>query len=65
MLDLAFARAEQNPWFRRSVVRAARPTVFLGPAVRPLAARLEATLDDPAQAPVVVPAFTSRTATPG
>ncbi|MER6319070.1 hypothetical protein ABT237_35750 [Streptomyces sp. NPDC001581] len=54
VLDSVFARAEQNPWSRWSVVRAARATVLLGPAGRPLAARLKAALDDPAQAAAAV-----------
>ncbi|WP_327359934.1 hypothetical protein [Streptomyces sp. NBC_01296] len=59
VLDSVFARAEQNPWSRWSVVRAARTTVLLGSAGRPLAARLEAALDDPAQAPAAVLALTA------
>ncbi|MFD3547357.1 hypothetical protein ACFWUW_17450 [Streptomyces sp. NPDC058655] len=61
VLDSIFARAEQNPWSRWSVVRAARTTALLGPAGRPLAARLEAALDDPAQAPAAVLALTAVT----
>ncbi len=52
--DSVFARAEQNPWSRWSVVRAARTAVLLGPAGRPLAARLEAALNDPVQAAAVL-----------
>ncbi|MGW7052922.1 hypothetical protein [Streptomyces sp. NPDC054887] len=59
VLDSVFARAEQNPWSRWSVVRTARTTALLGPAGRPLAARLEASLDDPAQAPAAVLALTA------
>lgn len=59
VLDSVFARAEQNPSSRWSVVRAARTTVLLGPAGRPLAARLEAALEDPAQAPAAVLALTA------
>ncbi|MFF2194406.1 hypothetical protein [Streptomyces sp. NPDC058157] len=59
VLDSVFARAEQNPWSRWSVVRAARVMVLLGPAGRALAARLEAALDDPAQAPAAVLALTA------
>ncbi|MET9388517.1 HEAT repeat domain-containing protein [Streptomyces sp. NPDC002928] len=59
VLDSVFARAEQNAWSRWSVVRAARATALLGPAGRPLTARLEATLDDPAQAPAAVLALTA------
>ncbi|GGS21754.1 hypothetical protein GCM10010205_59460 [Streptomyces nojiriensis] len=59
VLDSVFARAEQNPWSRWSVVRAARAAVLLGPAGRPLAARLEAALDDPARAPAAVLALTA------
>lgn len=59
VLESVFARAEQNPWSRWSVVLAARTTVLLGPAGRPLAARLEAALDDPAQAPAAVLALTA------
>ncbi|MFF4863892.1 hypothetical protein ACFY3J_19565 [Streptomyces sp. NPDC001231] len=59
VLDSVFARAEQNPWSRWSVARAARTTALLGPAARPLAARLEAALDDPAAAPASVVALTA------
>lgn len=59
VLDSVFARAEQNPWSRWSVVRAARTTSLLGPAGRPLAIRLEAALDDPVQAPAAVLALTA------
>ncbi|WP_411111542.1 hypothetical protein [Streptomyces sp. c-19] len=59
VLDSVFARAEQNPWSRWSVVRAARTTALLGPAGRPLAPRLEAALDDPARAPAAVLALTA------
>ncbi|MGW2271904.1 hypothetical protein [Streptomyces yangpuensis] len=58
-LDSVFARAEQNPWSRWAVVRAARTTALLGPAGRPLVARLEAALDNPVQAPAVVLALTA------
>jgi hypothetical protein len=56
-LASVFARAEQSPWSRWSVVRAARTTALLGPAGRPLADWLEAALDDPAQAPAAVVAL--------
>ncbi|MFB7180715.1 hypothetical protein ACFCYI_23800 [Streptomyces sp. NPDC056257] len=59
VLDSVFARAEQNPWSRWSVVRAARATALLGPAGWPLAARLEAALDDPTQAAAAVLALTA------
>ncbi|WP_331737950.1 hypothetical protein [Streptomyces sp. NBC_01276] len=59
VLDSVFARAEQNPWSRWSVVRAARATALLGPAGRPLVARLESALGDPAQAPAAVLALTA------
>ncbi|WP_031155652.1 hypothetical protein [Streptomyces xanthophaeus] len=59
VLDSVFSRAEQNPWSRWSVVRAARTTALLGAAGRPLAARLEAALNDPAQAPAAVLALTA------
>lgn len=59
VLDSVFARAEQNPWSRWSAARAARATVLLGPAGRPLTARLEAALDDPARAPAAVLALTA------
>ncbi|MFG2986450.1 hypothetical protein ACGFYQ_35265 [Streptomyces sp. NPDC048258] len=59
VLDSVFARAEGNSWSRWSVVRAARTAALLGPAGRPLAARLEAALDDPAQAPAAVVALTA------
>ncbi|MFJ3891352.1 hypothetical protein [Streptomyces rubrogriseus] len=59
VLDSVFARAEQNPWSRWSVVRAARTTALLGPAGRLLAARLEVALNDPVQAPAAVLALTA------
>ncbi|MFI0203779.1 MULTISPECIES: hypothetical protein [Streptomyces] len=59
VLDSVFARAEQSPWSRWSVALAARTTVLLGPAARSLAARLEAALDDPAQAAAAVLALTA------
>ncbi|MFF2205818.1 hypothetical protein [Streptomyces sp. NPDC058145] len=43
------------------MARAARTTALLGPAARPLAARLKAALDDPAQAPAAVVALTAVT----
>jgi len=61
VLNSVFARAEQSPWSRWSVARAARTTALLGPAARPLAARLKAALDDPAQAPAAVVALTAVT----
>ncbi|MET8826279.1 hypothetical protein ABZX40_34570 [Streptomyces sp. NPDC004610] len=54
VLDSVFARAEQLPWSRWSVVRAARAAALLGGAGRALTARLEAALDDPTQAPAAV-----------
>ncbi|MFC8489431.1 HEAT repeat domain-containing protein [Streptomyces sp. NPDC057235] len=54
VLESVFARAERNQWSRWSVARAARATALLGPAGRPLAARLRAALDDPAHAPAAV-----------
>ncbi|MFE2323313.1 hypothetical protein ACFXD5_05190, partial [Streptomyces sp. NPDC059385] len=59
VLDSVFARAEQNPWSRWSVVRAARTTALLGPAGRPLATRLEAALADPTRAPAAILALTA------
>ncbi len=59
VLESVFARAEQNAWSRWSVARAARTTALLGPAARPLATRLRAALDDPAQAPAAVEALTA------
>ncbi|MFF4399494.1 hypothetical protein [Streptomyces sp. NPDC001480] len=59
VLDSVFTRAGQNPWSRWSVARAARTTALLGPAAQPLTARLEAALDDPAQAPAAVLALTA------
>ncbi|MFF2081598.1 hypothetical protein ACFVXG_43355 [Kitasatospora sp. NPDC058162] len=41
-------------WFHRTAARAAREIAALGPAGRPLAARLHTLLDDPAQAPSAV-----------
>ncbi|MFZ3495435.1 hypothetical protein ACODT5_19785 [Streptomyces sp. 5.8] len=57
VLESVFARAERNPWSRWSVVRAARTAVLLGPAGRPLTARLEAALADTMQAPAAVRAL--------
>ncbi|MFD8205571.1 hypothetical protein ACFV2S_04040 [Streptomyces sp. NPDC059695] len=54
VLASVFDRAAQSQWTRWSVARAARATALLGPAGRPLTARLEAALDDPVQAPAVV-----------
>ncbi|MFJ6248124.1 MULTISPECIES: hypothetical protein [unclassified Streptomyces] len=54
VLESVFARAERNQWSRWSVARAARAAALLGPAGRPLAARLRAALDDPARAPAAV-----------
>jgi len=53
-LDSVFARAAHNPWSRWPLVRAARATALLGASGRPLTSRLEALLDDPAQAPAAV-----------
>ncbi|MFF4330699.1 HEAT repeat domain-containing protein [Streptomyces sp. NPDC048387] len=61
VLDSVFARAEQNPWSRWPVVRAARTTALLGPAGRPLTTRLEAALADPAKAPAAVLTLTAVT----
>ncbi|MGC0380211.1 hypothetical protein [Streptomyces sp. SAI-129] len=58
VLDSVLARAE-DPWSRWSVVRAARTTALLGSAGRPLAARLEAALKGPVQAPAAVLALTA------
>ncbi|MFD7976143.1 HEAT repeat domain-containing protein [Streptomyces sp. NPDC059071] len=54
VLASVFDRAAQSRWTRWSVARAARATALLGPAGRSLTARLEAALDDPAQAPAAV-----------
>lgn len=54
VLASVFDRAAQSQWARWSVARAARATALLGPAGRPLTARLEAALDDPVQAPAAV-----------
>ncbi|MFD5322899.1 HEAT repeat domain-containing protein [Streptomyces sp. NPDC127092] len=54
VLASVFDRAAQSQWTRWSVARAARVTALLGPAGRSLTARLEAALDDPAQAPAAV-----------
>ena len=59
VLASVFSRAARNPWSRWSVARAARTAALLGPAGRPLAAHLEAALDDPAQAPAAVVALTA------
>ncbi|MGW3087791.1 hypothetical protein [Streptomyces sp. NPDC001108] len=54
VLASVFDRAAQSQWARWAVVRAARTTALLGPAGRPLTARLEAALSDPVQASAVV-----------
>ncbi|MFE5897084.1 hypothetical protein ACFQ67_06640 [Streptomyces sp. NPDC056488] len=54
VLESVFARAERNQWSRWSVARAARATALLGPAGRPLTARLRAALGDPVQAPAAI-----------
>lgn len=59
VLDSVFERAQHNPWSQWSMVRAARTTALLGPAGRPLTARLEALLDDPVQAPAAALALTA------
>ncbi|MET7286512.1 hypothetical protein [Streptomyces sp. NPDC005573] len=46
--------SEGRPWFRWTAARAAREIAALGPAGRPLTARLQTLLDDPAQAPSAV-----------
>ncbi|MGV9310587.1 HEAT repeat domain-containing protein [Streptomyces sp. NPDC003691] len=56
-LDSVFERAGRNAWSRWQVVRAARAAALLGPAGRPLTARLEAALGDPEQVPAVVSAL--------
>ncbi|MFI0937375.1 HEAT repeat domain-containing protein [Streptomyces sp. NPDC021020] len=47
-------RSAGRQWFHRTAARAARQVAVLGPAGRPLTARLHALLDDPAQAPSAV-----------
>ncbi|MER5812774.1 HEAT repeat domain-containing protein [Streptomyces sp. NPDC002033] len=59
VLDSVFARTADDPWSRWPVVRAARTAALLGPAGRPLVARLEAALDDPVQAAAAVLALTA------
>ncbi|MFD8087592.1 hypothetical protein ACFV4F_38560 [Kitasatospora sp. NPDC059722] len=54
VLASVFDNSEGRRWFHRTAARAAREIAVLGPAGRPLTARLEALLDDPAQAPSAV-----------
>ncbi|WP_369185670.1 hypothetical protein [Streptomyces sp. Y1] len=54
VLDSVFDRCGGRQWFRWTASRAARGVALLGPAGRPLTARLEALLDDPDQAPSAV-----------
>ncbi|MFC9931340.1 hypothetical protein [Streptomyces sp. NPDC127190] len=50
VLSLMFDICEARQWFHWMAARAVRGIAVLGPAGRPLTARLEALLDDPAQA---------------
>ncbi|MGZ9935789.1 HEAT repeat domain-containing protein [Streptomyces sp. NC-S4] len=54
LLASVFDASEGQQWFHRTAARAARELAVLGPAGRPLTARLHALLDDPAQAPSAV-----------
>ncbi|MGW2253223.1 hypothetical protein ACWCXH_23940 [Kitasatospora sp. NPDC001660] len=54
VLASVFDNSGGRPWFHWTAARAAREIAALGPAGRPLTARLEALLDDPAQAPSAV-----------
>ncbi|MFJ4678025.1 hypothetical protein [Kitasatospora sp. NPDC088783] len=54
VLDAVFDRCEGRRWFHWTAARAAREIAVLGPAGRPLTARLHALLDHPAQAPSAV-----------
>ncbi|WP_146616415.1 hypothetical protein [Kitasatospora sp. SolWspMP-SS2h] len=54
VLDAVFDRCEDRRWFHWTAARAAREIAVLGPAGRPLTARLHALLDHPAQAPSAV-----------
>ncbi|MEV7394144.1 hypothetical protein [Streptomyces sp. NPDC091215] len=54
VLASVFDRSEGRQWFHWTAARAAREIAVLGPAGRPLTARLQALLDDPAQAPSAV-----------
>ncbi|MEE1752205.1 HEAT repeat domain-containing protein [Streptomyces sp. SP18CS02] len=54
VLDSVFDRADGEPWFAWSAIRAARAAALLGPAARPLVPRLERLLDDPEQTATAV-----------
>lgn len=54
VLASVFDRCAGRQWFHWTAARAAREIAVLGPAGRPLTARLQALLDDPAQAPSAV-----------
>ncbi|MGW1890828.1 HEAT repeat domain-containing protein [Streptomyces sp. NPDC002004] len=60
-LESVLVRAGGSPWFRWSAMRAARTAALLGPAGRPLVARLEELLGDPEQVPVAVLALVAVT----
>ncbi|RSS64651.1 hypothetical protein EF912_01940 [Streptomyces sp. WAC07061] len=54
VLASVFDRSGGRQWFHWTTARAARAIAVLGPAGRPLTARLDALLADPAQAPSAV-----------
>ncbi len=54
VLASVFDRCAGRQWFHWTAARAAREIAVLGPAGRPLTARLQTLLDDPAQAPSAV-----------
>ncbi|MFJ4849641.1 HEAT repeat domain-containing protein [Streptomyces sp. NPDC088733] len=54
VLASVFDRSEGRQWFHWTAARAAREIGVLGPAGRPLTARLQALLDDPGKAPSAV-----------
>ncbi|WP_445283544.1 hypothetical protein [Streptomyces sp. DSM 118148] len=54
VLASVFDTSQGRQWFHWTAARAARDIAVLGPAGRPLTTRLQALLDDPAQAPSAV-----------
>ncbi|MEV8326866.1 HEAT repeat domain-containing protein [Kitasatospora sp. NPDC056731] len=54
ILDGVLRRADDGAWFDRTAVRAARVAALLGPAARPLTARLDGLLADRVKAPAAV-----------
>lgn len=53
-LASVFGTSIGRQWLHRTAARAARVTAVLGPAGRPLTTRLQALLDNPAQAPSAI-----------